>query len=89
MTNKNDYHESKCEKLCDFKNWPQWADLTQAILEEEEVWDGVDRSRHKSTTATQTRIKNKDNVIYSKIIKQEVNSDLYTIILKECDPHQS
>ena len=67
--NKNDNRESKREKLHDFENWPQWADLTQAMLKEKEVWDIIDGSRADPTTAAQTRKKEKDNAVTSKIIK--------------------
>lgn len=80
---------SKREKLKGFENWLQWADLTQAMLEEKEVWDVVDGTRPEPTTAAQTRKKDKDNAIASKIIKQGVNSDLYTNIIGERDPHRS
>ena len=89
MTNKNDDRKSKRKKLCGFKNWPQWADLTQAILEEKKVWDVVDGSHADPTTAAQTRKKEKDNAVASKIIKQGVNSDLYINIIGERDPHRS
>ena len=88
MTNKNNNRESKCEKLLACKNWPQWTDLTQAMLEEKEVWDIVDRSRPDPTTVAQTRKRDKDNAISSKIIKQGVNSDFYTNIIEERDSHQ-
>ncbi len=51
MATENEEHESKREKLRDFENWPQWTDLTQAILEEKEVEDVVDGSRANPTTA--------------------------------------
>lgn len=63
--------ESKREKLKGFENWPQWADLTQAMLEEKEIWDIVDGTRPEPTTAVQTRKKDKDNTIASRIIKQK------------------
>ena len=89
MATESDDRESKREKLRGFENWPQWADLTQAMLEEKEVWDVVDGTRPEPTTATQTKKKDKDNAIASKIIKQGVNSDLYTNIIGERDPHRS
>ena len=89
MTNENDDRESKKEKLRGFENWPQWADFTQAMLEEKEVWNVVDRSRADLTTAAQTRKNKKDIVIASKIIKQGVNSDFYINIIGEQDPHCS
>ena len=51
MTNKNDNRESKREKLRNFENWPQWTDLTQAMFEEKDVCDVVDRSHANPTTA--------------------------------------
>ena len=81
--------ESKRKKLKGFENWPQWADLTQAMLEEKEVWDVVNGTRPKPTTLAQTRKKNKTNAITSKIIKQGVHSNQYTNIIGERNPHQS
>ena len=81
--------ESKWEKLKVFENWPQWADLTQVMLKEKEVWDVVDETRPEPTTATQTKKKDKDNTIALKIIKQRVNSDLYINVIGKRDPHQS
>ena len=59
------------------------------MLEEKEVWDVVDGTRPEPTNAAQTMKKDKDNAIASKIIKQGVNSDLYTNIIGERDPHRS
>lgn len=81
--------ESKREKLRGFEHWLQWADLTQSMLEEKEVWDVVDKKRPEPTTAPQTRKKEEDNAITSKIIKQGDNSDLYTNIIGKRDPHRS
>ena len=53
------------------------------MLEEKDVWDVVDGSRADLTTAAQTRKKEKDNTVTSKIIKQGVNSDLYINIIGE------
>ena len=89
MNNKNNDQKSKREKLRVFKNWLQWADLTQAILKEKEVWDVVDRSKPDLTTAAQMKKKDNSNAISLKIIKQGVNSDLYTNIIGKHDPHQS
>ena len=87
--NKNDNRENKKKKLRDFENWSQWADLIQAMLEENEVWNIVDGSRADPITAAQTRKKEKDNAVASKIIKQGVNSDLYINIIEARDPHRS
>ena len=76
MTTKSDHRESKRENFKGFENCPQWADLTQAMLEEKEVWDIVDETKSEPTNATQTRKKGKNNAIASKIIKQGVYSDL-------------
>lgn len=57
MTNEKDNHKCIREELCNFKNWPQWADFTQAMLEEKEVSDKVDKSRADSITVAQSRIK--------------------------------
>ena len=86
MKNKQ---ESKWEKLRGFENQPQWADLTQAMLEKKEMWDVIDGTRPELTTTSQTKKKDKDNIIASKIIKQGVNSDLYINVIAERDPHQS
>ena len=34
MTNENNHHKNKRKKLYDFKNWFQWFNLTQTMLEE-------------------------------------------------------
>lgn len=85
MTNKNDDRKSKREKLRSFENWPQWAHLTQIILKKKEFWDVVDESCTDPTIAAQTKKKEKNNAITSKIIKQGVNSDLYINIIGEQD----
>ena len=59
------------------------------MLEEKELRDVVDRTRPKPTTLAQTRKKDKNNAIASKIIKQGVNFNLYTNIIGECNPHWS
>ena len=59
------------------------------MLEEKEVWDVVDGTRPEPTNAAQTRKEDKDNAIASKIIKQGVNSDLYTNIIRGRNPHRS
>ena len=87
MATKNDDYEKR-EKLRGFKNWPQWADLTLAMLEEKEVWDVVDGLQAKPSTAVQTRKKEKNNAIASKIIKQEVSADLYINIIREKNPQR-
>lgn len=61
--------KSKHKKLRDFENWPQQANLTQAMLEEKKVWNLVNKIRPEATTPTQTRKKDKNNTIKSKIIK--------------------
>ena len=71
-----------------FENWPQWADLTQTMLEEKEVWDVVDGTRAEPTTAPQIGKKEKDNAVASKIIKQGVSSDLYTNIIRKRNPQR-
>lgn len=57
------------------------------MLEEKNVWHVVDGSRPELTTAVQTRKKDKDNAIFSKIIKQGVNSDFYINIIGKCNPY--
>ena len=59
------------------------------MLEEKEIWDIVDGSRANPTTATQTRRKEKDNTVTSKIINQGVNGDLYINIIGERNPQRS
>ena len=59
------------------------------MLKEKEVWDVVDGSQAKSTTAIQTKKKGKDNTIASKIIKQGVSTDLYINIIREKNPQRS
>lgn len=70
MAIESSNREPKRKKLCGFENWPSSADLTQAMLEEKEVWDVVDGARAEPTTVAQTRKKEKDNAVASKIIKQ-------------------
>ena len=53
------------------------------MLEEKEVWNILDRSCANPTTATQITNKEKDNAVASKIIKQEVNSNLFINITGE------
>ena len=67
--NSNADHKSKQEKLKGFENWPQWAGLTQAMLEKKEVWDVIDGSCVKPTTVSQIMKNHKDNTIATKIIK--------------------
>ena len=59
------------------------------MLKEKEVWDVVDGLRAEPTTAVQTRKKEKDNAIASKIIKQGVSADLYINIIGEKNPQRS
>lgn len=80
---------AKKEKLRGFESWPQWADLTQAMLEEKEVWDVEDGSRAEPTTAVQTRKKEKDIAIASKIIKRGVSADFYINIIGGRNPQRS
>ena len=49
----------------------------------------VDAIRPEPTTATQTRKKEKNNAITSKIVKQGVNLDLYTNIIGKRDIYRS
>lgn len=81
MANESNDRETKCEKLYGWENWPQWADLSQAVLEEKEIWDIVNGIRVESTTEAQTRIKEKNNTEAFKMIKEDVNSDLYINII--------
>ena len=46
--------ENKRDKLRGFENWPQWADLTQTMLEKKELWDVVNQTRSEPTTHAQT-----------------------------------
>ena len=59
------------------------------MLEEKEVWDLVNRSQTDPITAAQTRRKEKNNAVASKIIKPEVNGDLYINIIGERNPQRS
>ena len=88
MVTENDNREKR-EKLKGFENRPKWADLTQAMLEEKEVWDVVDGSQAEPTTAVQTKKKEKNNAIASKIIKQRVSADFYINIIGEKNPQRS
>ena len=69
MANKNNDRESKREKFRSFENWSQWADLTQVMFKEKEIWDIIDRSCIDPTTTIQIQKKDKNNAITSKIIK--------------------
>lgn len=84
MTTKKNC-KSKREKLKDFENWHQRANLTQAILKEKNVWDVVNATRPEFITAIQIREKDKNNAVVSKIIKSEINFKLYTKIIREQD----
>lgn len=59
------------------------------MLEEKKICDIIDITRLKPTTTAQTKRKEKDNTITSKIIKKKLNSNLYTNIIGEQDPNQS
>lgn len=59
------------------------------MLKVKEIWDVVDGFFADPTTATQTRKKEKDNAITSKIIKQRVNGDLYINIIGERNSQKS
>lgn len=48
--------------------------------------DIIDKIRSKLITTSQISKKNKNNLIVLKIIKQEVNSDLYINIIEEHNP---
>lgn len=87
MATENDDRKSKKEKFRGFENWPQWADLTnEARLEEREVWDVVNGLRPEPTTAPQTRKKEKNNAVASKMIKQGVSTDLYINTIRKKNP---
>lgn len=53
------------------------------MLEEKEVWDVVNGSWADLTITAQTKKKEKDNAVASKIIKKGVNGDLYINIIGE------
>ena len=53
------------------------------MLEEKEVWDIVNGSRADLTITAQTKKKEKDNAVASKIIKKGINGDLYINIIGE------
>ena len=89
MTNKNDDHEGNRDKLYVFTKTLSWANFIWAILEENKVSNIVDGSWVDSIIIAETRKKEKDNAFASKIIKQKVNDNLYIIIIRKKDPHQS
>lgn len=89
IATKNDDCKNKREQLCSFENWPQWTDLTQAILKKKEIWDMVDRSYMEPIITIQTQKKVKGNTVTFKLIKQGVNSDLYINIIREMNPQRS
>ena len=51
MATKNNNCKNKEEKLCSFKNWLQYADLTKIMFKEKKVWDVVDGLQTKHTIA--------------------------------------
>lgn len=53
------------------------------MLKEKKVWDIVDGLQIEITTVIQSKKKEKDNVIASKIIKQEVSTNFYINIIRE------
>lgn len=55
----------------------------QTMLEKKEVWNVVDGLQDKPTTTTQIKKKVKNNIIASKINKQEISIDLYINIIEE------
>lgn len=59
------------------------------MLEKKRVWDVIDNLRLEPTIAEPIRKKDKDTIVITKIIIQEVNSDLYIYIKNEQDPHRS
>lgn len=63
--------------------------LGQSHLKEKEVWDIVEGTRPEPTTIAQTKKKNKDNAIATKVIQQGVNSDLYLNIISRRVPQMS
>lgn len=89
MTTESNDQDNKREKLKGFENQPEWADLTQAMLEKKKVWDVVNKTKAKPTNVAQTKKKVKNNAIASKIIKQGVNSNFYINIIGERNPHRS
>lgn len=58
------------------------------MLKKKEVCDVVNGTGPKFTNAIQIKKKNKDNVIALKIIQQNINSNLYTNVIGECNLHQ-
>lgn len=56
---------------------------------EKDLWDVINRLKLESTTTPQTKKKGKNNTIALKIIKQGVNFDLYTNIIREYNPYWS
>lgn len=61
----------------------------QVMLKKKEIWDVFNSTKPKPITTAQIKKKEKDNAITSKIIKQEVNSNLYTNILRKRYSYQS
>lgn len=53
------------------------------MFKEKEVWDVVDGSCAKLTITPQTKEKENDNTVTSKIIKQGVNNNLYINIIRK------
>lgn len=57
------------------------------MLKKKKLWDVVNETKLESTTIAQTKKKDKNNAICSKIIKQRVNSDSYINIIGERNLH--
>lgn len=53
------------------------------MLEEKEISDVINLTKSEFIITAQTRKKEKNNAITSKISKQRVNSDLFTNIIGE------
>lgn len=53
----------------------------QPMLKKKIVWNIIDNSRSKSTTARQITKKDKNYIIITKIIKQGVSFDFYISVI--------
>ena len=54
------------------------------MLNKKKVWSIINKARPKFNITAYTKKKIKDKAITSKIIKQKINLDLYTNIIKKC-----
>ena len=93
MTNKrNDtLSGSRRKKLTGFTNWPQWSDLTRAMLIKKDVWDLIETGPRPEPLLFQQQ-KTKENRMAvrtaTRIIKEGVSNDIFNNIINITDPKE-